>query len=146
MQWISIGSEGMIQRTQVKKNYEETQIGEHFHKSPQLMTTYFNMISGFCRYNPAGPEKTQQEQKNGEEVAQPKTCCEEIESLKEQKSCGGGVKKDITNLNMLKPIVWSTSHLGAASLCCRCDRWDPFGPVGLMGPSGPAETRGRDQQ
>ena len=71
------------------------------------MTTYFNMISGFCRYNPAGPEKAQQEQKNGEEVAQPKTCCEEIESLKEPKSCGGGVKHDIRNL----------------------DQWDPWDPV-----------------
>lgn len=114
-----------------EKKYEETQIGEHFHESPQLMTTYFNMISGFCRYTPAGPEKAQQEQKNGEEVAQHKTCCEEIESLKEPKSCGDGVKNDITNFNMFKPIVWSTSHLGAASMLR-----DPFRP----------ETRRLDQQ
>ena len=132
MQWISIGSEGMIQRTQVKKNYEETQIGEHFHKSPQLMTTYFNMISGFCRYNPAGPEKAQQEQKNGEEVAQPKTCCEEIESLIEPKSCGGGVKKDITNLHVETHRLVNIPSWGCKPMLSM----RPLGPIWTSGTHG----------
>ena len=101
------------------------------------MTTYFNMISGFCRYNPAGPEKAQQEQKNGEEVAQPKTCCEEIESLKRPEILRGRRQKQHykfkhVETHRLVNIPWG---------CCfyvvdatdkwdpQMDQWDPWDPT-----------------
>ena len=131
-----------------KKNYEETQIElvniSMNHRSLWLRILTWSVVS--VDTLPQDLKKLNKNKKMVKKCLSPKLAVKRLNHWKGPKSCGDGVKNNITNLNMLKPIVWSTSHGAAASMLSMrpingTHKWTS-GTHGTR----PAETRGRDQQ